>query len=239
MDKAQLAAELHKPFRKPKEFRHVMSAGKDDLWSIDLVDMTAYKDENEGYGYMLTCIDTATRYAWAIPMKNKTATESWRAFKEILDSGRKPNRIWADEGSEFFNDTWEGKLKALDIVLYATGNEKKAVMVERFNRTLKTAMWKKFTENENHKWVALVPQLLETYNSTVHSSIGVTPDEASEKSLKPPKVKAEYGKPKYELREWVRISRIKDKAAFTSPRYRKQTKTLRAMSRASLKNITS
>jgi len=93
------------------------------LWSIDLVDMTAFKDENEGYGYMLTCIDTATRYAWAKPMKNKTATELWRAFKEILDSRRQPNRIWADEGSEFFNDTWKPKLKALDIVLYATGND--------------------------------------------------------------------------------------------------------------------
>jgi len=80
---------------------------------------------------------------------------------------------------------------------------------------LKTATWKKFTENDNHKWVALVPQLVERYNSTVHSGIGVTPDEASEKSasVKPDRVtgKAEFGKPKYELRDWVRISRIKDK----------------------------
>ena len=102
--KAVIAKELHKPAKQPKEFRKVVSLGKDDVWSIDLVDMSAYASENNGFKFIITCIDTATRYAWAVPMKNKTAAESWRAFKEILDQGRKPSRskIWSDEGSEFF-----------------------------------------------------------------------------------------------------------------------------------------
>ena len=95
-------------------------------------------------------------------------------------------------------------------MLYATGAEKKAVMVERFNRTLKTRMWRVFTEEGNKKWVDILPTLMKEYNETKHSAIKMTPTKASQLNPKPLKQKPELGDPKYELRTWVRISRIKD-----------------------------
>ena len=183
---------------------------KDQVWSIDLVDMSAFAEENAGYHYMLTCIDTATRYAWAIPMKTKSQESSWAAFQKILDSGRRPTKIWADEGSEFLNKTWKKNL--IEIVLYATGAEKKAVMVERFNRTLKTNMWKEFTRKNNHQWVGIVPRLVKEYNNTKHSSIRKTPAFFSAHFSAPYDQEDDdiEEDPKYELRDWVRIARIKD-----------------------------
>jgi hypothetical protein len=65
------------------------------------------------------------------------------------------------------------------IELYSTNNEGKAVVVERFNRTLKQIMWKKFTINGNQKWVKILPEIVEYYNNKIHSSIKMTPNEAS------------------------------------------------------------
>ena len=212
MVKAYIVKELHKPAKPTKVFRKVFSAGKDDIWSIDLVDMTKYEAENDGYGWILTCIDLFTRYAWAIPMKTKSKKDSWKAFKEILDSGRTPTKIWSDQGTEFLNDDWSTQLKSRNITLYFTGAEKKAVMVERLNRTIKTWMWQIFTAKENHSWVGILPGLLKRYNNKVHSAINMTPDQASTHNRKATPLRDEaLGKPKYELRDWVRISNYKDK----------------------------
>ena len=215
-----VSSELHKPFKKPKVFSKVITEGKDDIWSIDLVEMS--KDNaDSGYRYILTCIDCFTRFAWAVPMKNKTPEEAWKAFNSILvDSGRKPNKIWADQGSEFFNDVWKKEREALDIDLYYTSNAKKAVMIERFNRTLKTWMWQRFTKQGNHKWLAMLPSLMKKYNTRTHSSIGMSPDLASRVSKKTLKslAKEQYGdaigkivKPKFALHDWVREAVVKGK----------------------------
>lgn len=234
MSSKEIAKELHAPFRKPTSFRKVITAGKDDIWSVDLVEMKLGKREegieisasqkknialNDGYCYIFMCIDCFTRYAWAIPMKDKTKETSWKAFNKILtESGRQPNKIWADEGSEFYNSLWEKKLADLGITLYSTGNEKKAVMVERLNRTIKTWMYELFTEKQSKKWIDILPKLIERYNNRKHSAIGMTPTKASDISPKYQKqlVKAQYkdaigeiGTPKYALKDWVRIAKIK------------------------------
>ena len=236
MSSKEIAKELHKPFRQPTSFRKVITAGKDDLWSIDLVDMKlgkskkaeALTDEekdnitlNNGYRYIFMCIDCFTRYAWAVPMKNKDMGTSWSAFDKIMkESNRKPHKVWSDEGTEFFNKLWEKKLDNLGITLYATGNEKKAVMVERLNKTIKTWMWQIFTEQGDKKWIDIIDELLERYNNRKHSSIGLSPAKASDISHKTERklVKQQYldavgeiGTPKYALKDWVRIARIKGK----------------------------
>ena len=215
-----VTSELHKPFHKPKVFSKVVTGGKDDIWSIDLVDMTDVNADS-GYRYILTCIDCFTRFAWAVPIKGKTAEASWAAFDSILKSSdRKPNKIWADQGSEFFNEVWEKERNKLDIDLYYTSNVKKAVMIERFNRTLKTWMWLKFTKQGNHKWLKILPSLMKKYNHKNHSSIGMSPDLASRVSNKILKslAKAQYsdaigkiGKPKFALHDWVREAVVKGK----------------------------
>src|ERR1035438_8952062 len=89
-------------------------------------------------------------------LKDKTAETTLNAFKTIVkQSGRIPKFLWVDEGKEFYNKHMNDWLKENNIIRYSTQGEHKSAVVERFNRTLKTNMWKRFTtENTNRKSVA-------------------------------------------------------------------------------------
>ena len=79
-----------------------------------------------------------SKYAWIIPIKDKKGTSIVNAFKKIVSKGqRKPNKIWFDQVSEFYNKLFTDFLKINDIEMYSTFNEGKSVVAERFIRTLK------------------------------------------------------------------------------------------------------
>ena len=97
----QLANKLHKPFRRPYQLRKIHFRSKDNIWNADLVIMPT---ENN-YKYILTVLDGYTRYAWVIPLKHKDGLSVSNAFKEIMKkSNRKPNKLWLDQGKEFYNE---------------------------------------------------------------------------------------------------------------------------------------
>ena len=78
--------------------------------------------------------------------KDKKGTSIVNAFKKILiDSNRKPNKIWVDQGSEFYNKSFKGFLKINIIEMYSTYNEGKSVVAERFIRTFKNKIFKHMT----------------------------------------------------------------------------------------------
>jgi transposase InsO family protein len=218
-DMVQYARELHKPFRRQKAARKVVVAGLDDVWAIDLVDMTKdWVNQNDGFCYILVVIDVFSRYAWAVPLKNKTASDTWIAFEEIiLYSGRAPTHLWADQGSEFYNAQWRKSLDTLGIELYTThASEHKASVVERLNRTLKRWTWMKFTERGDRRWVDDLPLHIKQYNGKKHSSLGITPTKASDPSREQALWMQQYGdqvlqkplgKPKFKIGDWVRIFR--------------------------------
>ena len=80
-----------------------------------------------------------SKYAWVIPIKDKKGASIVNAFRKILsDSNRKPNKIWTDQGSEFYNNSFKNFLKINNIEMYSTYNEGKSVVAERFIRTIKT-----------------------------------------------------------------------------------------------------
>jgi transposase InsO family protein len=196
-DREKLALKLHKPFRKPAVLLKVKVFAKDDIWSADLVEMPK---ENLGrlgiYKYILTVIDLYTRYAFAIPLKNKTGSTTREAFEQIFKtSGRMPKRLWCDRGKEFYNKIMKDFLNENNIELYSTFNEGKAVVVERLNRTLKNMMWKHFTIKGKQKWMKILPVIVNQYNNKIHSSIKITPAEASEN---PEKIKEVIEKNNYE-----------------------------------------
>ena len=100
-NKEQLADELHKPFRRPQQLRKIYFRSKDNIWNADLVIMPT---ENN-YKYILTVLDGFTRYAWCVPLKDKKGETVSNAFKEIMKkSNRKPNKLWVDQGKEFYNE---------------------------------------------------------------------------------------------------------------------------------------
>ena len=212
----QLAKELHKGVIKKFPRRKVIVVEKDEIFGADLVDMTEWADQNKGNKFMLTVIDCFTKYAWAIPIKDKSAKEVTKAFTELFKKGRIPQKLWVDEGKEFYNKDMEALLKKNNVSMYSTHGEHKSAIIERFNRTLKTKMYTKFTANNNRDWVDILQGLIKDYNNTVHRTIKMTPVQASETKNEDQvlenftnsrKVKAT--KPKLKVGDWVRISRIK------------------------------
>ena len=87
---------------------------------------------------LLYAIDIFSRYAWVVPLKDKNGVSIVNAFQKIISQGRKSNKKWVDQGSEFYNNPFKRFLKINNIEMYLTYNEGKSVVAERFIRTLKT-----------------------------------------------------------------------------------------------------
>ena len=149
--------------------------GIDEIWSADLVDMSSFAKGNNGIKFLLTVIDVFSKYGWMIPLKNKTGNAVSIALKHIFKE-RLPKKLWVDKGKEFYNKD----VKSL-VELYSTENEEKSSVVERWNRTMKEKMFKYFTANSTRKYINVLDELVEQYNNTVHSSIKMTPVDASMK----------------------------------------------------------
>ena len=119
---------------------------KDNIWGVDLADMQSLSKYNKGIKYLLCAIDLFSKYAWVVPIKDKKGTSIVNAFQKIISKGRKPNKIWVDQGGEFYNKLFKRFLKLNNIEMYSTYNEGKSVIAERFIRTLKNKTFKHITD---------------------------------------------------------------------------------------------
>ena len=188
-----------------------MVNGIDKIWAADLADMKAFEDYNDGYTFLLLVIDIFSKYGWIVPLKNKKGVSVAKALENIFQE-RKPEKLWTDKGTEFYNKDVK---KLLDI--YSTENEEKSSIVERWIRTMKEKMWKYFTDNNTYRYIDILPDLVEDYNNTVHTSIKMTPIEASKKkneltawrNLYPDRYKIYNLTPKFSVGDEVRITKKK------------------------------
>jgi hypothetical protein len=189
----------------------------DDIWGCDLVEMQEWKDSNDGYRYILNCIDVYSKYAWAVPLKDKKGETILQAFKNIIKkSGRSPKRIWVDHGGEFYNKLIDKWLAEQNIIRYSTYSESKSCVVERFNRTLKENMWRQFTAQNTRNWISMLDDLISTYNNRVHSTIKMKPIDVTGKNPDemPPHLRqfiepSKNSGTKFKVDDTVRISRVK------------------------------
>jgi len=138
-------------------------------------------------------------------LNDKEGISVLNGFKQIVNSsGRKPNHIWVDEGKEFYNKHVDEWINENNIIRYSTHGEHKSTVVERFNRTLKTIIWERFTAENTRNWIDMLDKLLFQYNNKMHSTIKMTPTEASHKDP------VKFDKlPTFSDGHQVRISRIK------------------------------
>ena len=141
-----LADELHKPIINKFNKRKVYSQFKDNIWGVDLADIQPLSRKNKGIKYLLCAIDLYSEYAFVVPLKDKKGISIVNAFNEIIkQSNRKPNKIWVDQESEFYNNNFKKWLSDNNIIMYSTYNEGKSVVAERFIRTLKNKLYKHMT----------------------------------------------------------------------------------------------
>ena len=80
----------------------------------DLADMQLISKSNKVIKFLLSVIDIFSKYAWVFPLKDKKGETIVNAFQKVLDKPkRKPNRIWVDKGSEFYNRSMESWLEKI------------------------------------------------------------------------------------------------------------------------------
>ena len=146
----KLADELQNlPIKRKFTRRRVIVNHIDEIWAADLVEMQQFSRWNKGYKYLLMVIDVFSKYGWIIPLKDKKGESVTIAFKSIFKEGRRPQYLWVDKGKEFYNKHLKDLLEKNRILLYSTENEEKSSVVERWNRTIKSKMWKQFTVQGN------------------------------------------------------------------------------------------
>ena len=207
-----LAKEVFSPQITKFKRQRIIPLYKDETWSADLIDKSSLSKYNNNYKFILTVIDIFTKYAWAIPLKNKSGLSITNGFKIVLSESpqggsecRKPEKLWVDKGSEFYNKTFKFLLKEYETKIYSTYSDLKAVFIERFNRTLLHIINKPIFINGDGNWVNILNDAVITYNNNIHSTINMTPVDASNN---PDKVKYTFNfkniKPKFKVGDYVR-----------------------------------
>ena len=175
-----LAKELFSPQITKFRRERIIPLYKVKTWSADLIDKSSLSEYNNNHKFILTVIDIFTKYAWAIPLKNKSGLSITNGFKigfsEHPQGGseiRKPEKLWVDRDSEFYNKTFKSLLKEYETKLYSTYCDSKAAVI--------------------------------TYNNNIHSTINMTPVDASNNSDKVKYyVKSTKATPKFKFGDHVR-----------------------------------
>ena len=104
------------------------------------------------------------------------------AFEDIFEKPRGScYRTWTDGGGEYISNYFKNILKKHGIELYSTQSELKAIMAELFNKTLMNKNSRMFTERDSYRYIDKIDGIVNKYNNTYHSSIKMTPVEASKK----------------------------------------------------------
>lgn len=177
--KDQVVGELHRSARKKFTRRSTTILGLSDTYQADLVEMIPYAKQNRNFKYILTVIDNFSKFAWAIPIKDKSGENVTKAMRTIFESGSIPRNLHTDNGKEFYNKQFKQLMKQYKVNLYSTYSTMKAAIVERFNRTLKNKMWKMFTFLGSFKWIDSIQTLVDEYNNTIHRTIKMRPVEVN------------------------------------------------------------
>ena len=144
-------------------------------------------------------------------MKAKKGVSIVDAFQKILDdSNRKPNKIWVDKGSEFYNNSFKIWLKDDDIEMYSIHNEGKPVAAERFIRTLKTKIFKYMTSVSKNVYIDKLDDIVGEYNNPYHRTIKMKPVDVKNNIYTDFKKEVNDKDPKFKVGEHVRTSKYKN-----------------------------
>lgn len=180
-----LHREYHNQTRNPS-YTHF----KRHSWQMDLVDVQALEPFNKGVRYIMTVIDTFTKFSFCRLLKDKTGELVLSNFKSVLEEAKgKPLNLVIDGGAEFRNRIFSSFCSDQNITLINPDSSTHGAYIERFNRTLQSLIYKYMSENETNTYVNVFQDLVRTYNTRKHRMIGTTPfiaetDDNSHKNIR-------------------------------------------------------
>ena len=163
----------------------VVTIAIDETWEIDLADFSQFSSDNDGYKFILMCIDVFSRYLWARPLRTKLADDVVKQLKSILAEGRTPLTIRSDAGHDVHNEVITRDIMTpFNIKQYVTHNELQANYVERVIKTIKSRLWRYFRHTMKTRWVDVLQDIIKSYNNTVHMSLGMKPVDVNKNNEK-------------------------------------------------------
>ena len=166
---------------------------------------------NKGIKYLLCAIDLFSKYAFVVPLKDKKGVSIVNAFQSILNnSKRKPNKIWVDQGREFYNNSFKKWLKHNDIEMYSAHNEGKFAVAERFIKTAKNKFYKHMTTISKNAYFDILDDIVDKYNNTYNRTIKMKPIDIKTDSFGEYNEESNEKNPKFKIGDYVRISKHKN-----------------------------
>ena len=179
----QSAYTLHKPVYKTFQTRPVIVYAIDQLWQLDLVDLSKLVRENDGHKFIFSIVDVLFKFGWLLPLKSKHGSKIKGVLTKLFEqTNRRPVMVQTDKGTEFLNFHVQNFLKKYQIRFFTIFSERKASIVERFNRTIKGIMFRLFTRNNNRRYIDFLNEIAHRYNSSYHRSIKMKPIEVSKEN---------------------------------------------------------
>ena len=167
---------------------------------------------NKGIRFLLCAIDIFSKYAWDVLLKDKNGVSIVTAFQSILkqSNSRKPNKIWVDKSSNFYNASLKKWLLDNDIVMYSINNKGKSVVAERFIRTLNSKICKYMTSVSKNVYIDKLECIVNEYRNTLHTTIKWKPIDIKENTyINTDKVTNDKN-PKFKVGDSIRISKYKN-----------------------------
>jgi hypothetical protein len=212
------AYTLHRQQRHRFKRLKTVPTGLNSDWQCDLADFQKVSRENNGFRYLLVCIDVLSRKIYAAPTKSKNSTDMKEAFDKIFEKsgGIRPAKLYSDQGLEFqarpMLDYFEKKLGIQKRVMYSPNIH--AGVVERAHRTIKGRLYRYFTQNNTTKWVDIIDTIINGINNTINRTNGVAPNSVTDENSmallrKVYKQPVENQNPKFQVGDIVRIDKEK------------------------------
>lgn len=211
---------INRPVKEKFKRPRVLGFHKNYMWHVDTAYLNKWPMENNGYKYFVLFTDILSHYAYAVPLKTLTADEMVSAMQKVF-SQAKPQYLFSDLGVEYRNLKVEKLLKDLKIKqIFTNGSVKKAILAERLIKTIKSKIFKILFDKQNNNWLSILPDVIASYNSAVHSSIKVSPNKAltlSDSKLFEAQYERDFDKEpdkveryRFNINDKVRISRLRN-----------------------------
>ena len=165
----------------------------------------------KGFTLLLCVIDIFSKYAWVVLLKDKKGVSIVNAFQKILDDSKgKPNKIWVDKGSEFYNSSFKKWLQGNNIDMYSTHNEEKSLVAEKFIKTLKNKIYKYMTSVSKNVDINKLDNIVDEYNSTYHRTIKMKPIDVKDNTYINIDKEVNDNDHKFKVGDHVKISKYKN-----------------------------
>nr|CAD2196332.1 unnamed protein product [Meloidogyne enterolobii] len=176
---------LHRRVVRKYKRMPTLAPGLHTEWQADLSVFNRICKQNQGYKYLLVCIDTLSRQIFVEPVKSKHSDNMIDAFKKLFSRTKViPWKLLTDQGLEFTAKQVQKYFKSLDMEHFSmlTSPLWHAGMAERANRSIKERLYRYFTENKTLKWVDVIQKIVNSINNSFNSSIGMRPTDVNFKN---------------------------------------------------------